>query len=596
MRKWHNGYVLFIAVFLFHLVWIFQGLDVEDTGVHLMHQVAAFSTDIVPAGLSGMSFLTNFVGGMWLKLISVPSIPWARLGGILVFSLNALISYKILSMYFDSRRVFLIVFTSAALITPMDVTLLHYYSFPALLLTLELFVLNKLLNTGVDSRAFRIYSVLLGFMTVPIILARFPLIFIVFVPVILLSYCLIIKKGAAKAIRSAPYVIFGVFASAVILALFYRSIGFLDTYMGSTARSIGGSVAKGSRGGWRGYGMLWLLKLYALDYGRVLAYTCAACIGLFIASLVKDRLGGRKTAIIAVGLVAIGFAFATLVFGSSLGLNMRLVKIAIGMILVVSLIYLKHDRGQDTSITVLLLVSVYIMLISPIGSNTGIRKSAHGMWVALPLVLLITYELRERIVGKRLRSIFSLNALVIGLILVMCFFLHFMNNWRDCQNRFRLNTAFRYRHLRYLYSHKERVDVVDEALMQIDGLTQKGDWALMFDKIGAFYYLTETKPLFGHVWLRGRSVEEVKEMYQTALGERRYPKVFVYCKTNTSNVDWPHDRGMGSGARPKAEYLKDKYVNDLGYVLILENAAFAIYAPAANTGVDSRPVASIGES
>jgi len=171
-----------------------------------------------------------------------------------------------------------------------------------------------------------------------------------------------------------------------------------------------------------------------------------------------------------------------------------------------------------------------------------------------------------------------LNTVFISLIILASVFIRFSSVYRDSNNRFKLNTEFKYKYLHNLYSQKKRVEVVDEALMKIDELTQKDDVVLMINEIPMFYYLTQTKPFFGESWLFFYHLEMIKSMYEKAIEKGRYPRLFVYSKTNTSRSDWPTDEIADESELPVFDYFVGKYVNELHYNLIWENSAFAVYS------------------
>ena len=100
----------------------------------------------------------------------------------------------------------------------------------------------------------------------------------------------------------------------------------------------------------------------------------------------------------------------------------------------------------------------------------------------------------------------------------------------------------------------------------------------MINEIPMFYYLTQTQPFFVESWLFLRTGLTIKTMYNKAIENKRYPKLFVYSKTNTSSFDWPNNVAADDVDLPKLEYLKGKYINELGYNLVMENPAFAIYS------------------
>jgi len=572
VNRYFNAYTIFVLVFLFNIVWIFQGLDVTDHGFHLTNQVRAF--DSHSAGeFSAMWFLTDFVAGMWLRIINRPSVLWARLGGVLLVSLNASLSYSILSVHFDRRKVFPIVFVSTLFIAMTGTSLIHYYTFPSLLVLLGLLFFNQMLNKPIESISFRLHSFLVGFIAIPIILARFPLILIIFIPVLLILDYLITKEDTAKLRKSVPYVIPGIISSLILFALIYGLLGVLSVYLAAIKSQIFAS-ATGNQIVAR-HGISGMAIKYMKEYRYLTRLTFIVSMGLFLVSMLKDRIGGRIGTLVS----AVFIAFGSLVALDPEVYKRELIMLMIGLILVVSYIFFTQYKERNRNLELLLLVSVFMMVINPLGSYVGIRKSIQGMWVALPLMLLVTYEFRDGIENKRLKSIFSLNTVVIFLLIPVILYAHFTGIYRDNQNRFKLNTEFKYKYLHHVYSHKERVEVVDGVLEQLDRLTDKNDQVLMINEIPLFYYLTQTRPFFSSSWLFLRPFSKIRTMYEEAIKDKRYPKLFVYSKVDTSSCDWPTTEEIADkNELPILEYLVDKYVNDLSYNLAWENSAFAIYS------------------
>lgn len=577
-HKFIHSYTLFTLVFLFHLIWIFQGIDVTDWGNQLTSQTRPFRHN---GDLCNMHGLSNIFGGMWLKIIGSPSIIWAKLGGILLFSLNAILSYKILSVYFDKKRVFFTVFASTLFITMNIPNLIHYFNFPALLLSCLLWVINQLLNETSKSIRFKGYSFLCGFLTIPIILARFPLVLIVFMPVPIFLYYLVTKKDYTGVTKIVSYATSGIIASLFCFALLYRVTGFLSIYIESiktqmVAAIIGNNnVVVGSDS----HGIATQLKVNAGLVYHTFICTFIASIGLYIVSLFKDRLGNSIGHLIITIAIVLGSGILLIMWGFYRYTG-QFIHLWIGLTLLVTVIFLLHDRGNSRNLTLLLLASNFVMIVTPLGSNTGIRKAIYGMWVILPLTFLLAYELRDKTENKRLSSMLSLSTSIISLTVLISLFMHFSNNYRDHPNRFQLNTAFEHKSLRYIHSQKERVKVVDEALAQIDNLVDENDAVLMVNSIPLFYYLTKTKPFFGPSWLVQEPLAKIKEMQNSATDHKNYPKLFVYSKVDPRCSGWPNDEvsSLTKKDLPKVEYLKDQYINKLNYNLVWENDAFGVYS------------------
>jgi hypothetical protein len=73
-----NAYSMFIVIFLYHLLFIFQGLDLTDFGYHMTHQVFSFTLSPDVKCIEPMFYLTDFIEGLWLSLIGHPNVLWAR--------------------------------------------------------------------------------------------------------------------------------------------------------------------------------------------------------------------------------------------------------------------------------------------------------------------------------------------------------------------------------------------------------------------------------------------------------------------------------------------------------------------------------------
>ena len=582
--KLSNGLVLFLCLFFFQSLWIFQGLDVTDHGYHLTNQAGALGRH-APEHPVPMFFLADFVGGAWLRIINRPSILWARLGGVLLYSFRAFLSYKLLSGYFERARVFLAVLASAMFTTMRCPALIHYYSFPSLLVTLELLVLARLLERPTGSSSFKVYGFLLGVLTVPIVLARFPLVLIVFVPVALWCYYAATNRDTAGLKSGAPYVACGVVASAAVCALFYHAIGFLSTYAASVRAGVLGSVTGDRRlMVSEGYGLWPLLRRYLTGGRRVVSNTAVALVGIYAISWLKERLGRSARGPILVLLVLCGSLL--LPFGRQVdGYAESLLLAALGLILGVACLFFRHQGERSDSLGAVVLVSVFVMLLSPLGSDTGLRKANYGMCVALALTFLIAEDLVEKARAKRLKSMCSLHAALMWSLCLVSVLGHFTNAYRDDPNRFKLRTGFRYGPVRHVYSRGGRVRVVDEALVKIDELTERGDTVLMVNGIPMFYYLTGTRPLFRSPWFLALPLARIRGDFEEAIENGKFPKLLVCCRTNTLSRDWPNDAVAFEEYLPKLTYVREKYIGELGYRLVWENDLCEIYSPPQELGV-----------
>jgi len=577
-----NIYSLFGIVFLFNLMLIFQGLDVTDFGYHLTNQITLVTSSDDGISTSPMIILSDFVGGLWLILIGNPSVLWARLGGVLLLGCNAALVYSILSSYFQKQRVFVVVLISTLFLTMHSSIYIHYFTFPAFLLILELWIFNKILQEKQGSKSRVIWSFLLGFMTIPVILSRFTLILIFVIPLLFIAYYHICRRDPSDAYGLAVPVILGVIFSAILFAIIFWYLGILNDYImpivSTLAESAGGEMATVNKS----HGMVSLIRGYLVDYLIVFIGAGVVLAGLYILSLVNDKYGRMFAGALLITATLIGVFLLTLFIPSGLigFVAVNLLKVAVALIILLCALFLYVDHGRSHALTLLVIAGMAVMIINPVGSNCGILKSLYGMWLILPLIILCTYKIRGSIRYPPLSSVISLLDLVLIAILIFSVFFQVTDVYRDDQNRLNLNTEFTHPSLKGIYSTPERVSVVDEVLVEIERYSDKGDELLIVNGMPLFYYLTGTNDIFGKPWLFLKPIEKIKSDQQELITEEHYPELFVFSKVNTCNRYWPDadDSFVGESYQEKFDYLYDEYVNKLDYSLLWENSAFAIYA------------------
>ncbi|MFO7900828.1 MAG: hypothetical protein R6V58_17425, partial [Planctomycetota bacterium] len=305
--------LLFAVLFAPLLALALQGIDTTDLGYNLTNQVQAVS-GVGRESHPPMIFLTDYVGGLWLMLAGGPSVLWARLGYAFLTAVTAVVAYATLARHFAPRRVFVAVLVSAFFITIREFRYIHYFSFPALLLTIELLAIDRMLAAPPGTRRFRIWALIAGFLPVPAVLARFPLVLVALAPVAVLVWWLLARGRTGQLKRCIPWVVLGLLLSCAAFVGFYAAIGYLGIFVrgvvGQLLGAAGASAAEGAQtGSATGHGLTSLAKMYLRQYGHVGLYAAGIALGLFVLSFVRDRVGVKAAAGLLVLLVAAGCAF-----------------------------------------------------------------------------------------------------------------------------------------------------------------------------------------------------------------------------------------------------------------------------------------------
>ncbi len=630
-----SGYSLFCIVFSFRALLGLQGLDVTDLGRQTTTQVSSYSFPVETSPVYAMSFLTDFIGGFWLSLAGNPDVLWIKIGGALVLALNVPIVYSILKNYFDKKQVFVVVLISTLFLTMRYSENISQYTFPALLLTLETWAFNKVLISS-DLKEKYLYSYLCGFLTVPIVLGRLPLIMIFIFPALVIAYYMITKRDLTEPAKLTLPALTGLLSSGLLFGMFYWQLQVLDYWYAKTFASLTNAVSDQLQAVVNGISMQiadtihsissritglfaddtpvkdttvsdnisagpaaeniikparedhiqvkdthslgFLFDIYLRDLLKIGRNLTVLMVFIYIMSLIRQKAGKRNMNIFLLGFTVL-LAGLISITGYSMNYSYHLLKLTIGVIALLCLIYVATDRGTNRNITLLMLLGLTAMLINFVGSNSGMLKAFYGMWMILPLSILCACEIQKRVRYEKLSGMLALTKTFLVIMLVLGLMFQATNTFREDQNRLHLDTGFSHESLKGIHSTPERVEAVDEVLIQIQRYSDSNDEVLMVNSIPLFYYLTETKPVYGTPWAFQSSLESLKAKQESVEKRGEYPKLLVYSKVDTRDRYWPDTDNIAiKEDLEKYDYIRNKYINELNYSLLWENRAFAIYS------------------
>ncbi len=579
-----NAYLMFIVIFLYHLLFIFQGLDLTDFGYHMTHQVFSFTLSPDVKCIEPMFYLTDFIGGMWLSLIGHPNVLWARLGGVFLEALNAAIIFSILKIYFEKEKVFFVVFVSSIFVSIYPQMYIHYFTFPAFLINLELWIFNRVILFDSEVKKSNTYSFFLGFMALPIILSRITLLLIFIIPILFIIYYYAREKNVLCFKKIIFPTIIGIFFSIILFGFFLWYLDIFKYYFSNIAENIFLSTRnvtnKYSLAS--GHSMVQLVNSYLSDSKLIITNLLNLIVSIYILSIIKEQIGKRKLNTLVILLTCLTILYTNLFAIPDHAIV--LLNVFIGIIIVLAIIYFAFNKLMNENIDLLLISSIGIMVINPIGSDGGLFKAVYGMWLALPLVLLCICKIKTDIKYTRISSMLSLIPIL--LVSLLCFSIFFnitYINYLDDKTRLDLNTEFSDPSLKGLYSTADRVKAVDELIYQIRKHTDKNDEILIANNIPTFYYLTETKPSFGNPWIESLPLDATKEIQRELEEKKELPKLFIYSRVSGMDHRFPNadikdnEDDNDNEDIIRLRYLKNRYANDLNYTILWENKNFVIY-------------------
>jgi len=572
----YNKYTLFVVLLLFFFITSLQGFDVTDFGYHFTNQYLVLQYPLSTVHINPMYILSDFAGGVWLHGINVPNVMWGKLGGSILLSFCAMFVFSILKNYFPKRDVFVYVLVCALFLTLYPLTLIDYYTFPALLTIIFLWFFNKMLLTPKNSLEFGIYAFLQGFLFIAIILARFPLILLALILPLAGFYYWITKKPFDDLVHGLKFAVFGCIAATLVFLIIFYELHILGEYTSLLSsqlfQSASGSIST--------YGttdtFIDLIRSYVYEYIQVFMGILLFVGGIFFLNSLPVHQKWIKTSLVFLVII---FLMVTAYLSLFSFIALHLLIVFIGFVLLFVGLFFYIDKGESRNLSLLLLVSVWLMIINPVGSNTGIYKSSYAFWLVLPLSLLCIKNLGERTKNTCITFLSPFIPVLLMLMFLSALFFHGVDVYRDDPNRLHLIYPFQSDSLTGTYSTLDRVKVTDDLLSVIRNETVPGDYLLIENNIPMFYYLTETRPALKNPWLSYTS----RELLITLEEEREQrgeiqPKLFIYSKINTRNRYWPSSVTPGREKEiENLNYLKERFIGKLNYTRMWENDAFAVY-------------------
>ena len=574
--------MLFIILLLIFFISSLQGFDVTDFGYHFTNQYLLLQYPLSTVHINPMYILSDFAGGVWLHGINVPNVMWGKLGGALLLSFCAMFVFSILKNYFPKRDVFVYVLVCALFLTLYPLILIDYYTFPALLTIIFLWLFNKLLLASKNSIEFGIYAFLQGFLFIAIILARFPLILLAITLPLAGCYYWITKRPFDGFICGLKFAVLGCITGALVFLLIFHELHILTEYTflltSQLFQSASGNIST--------YGttdtFIDLIRSYVYEYIQVFMGILLFVGGIFFLKRLPVHQKWIRSSLVFLLII---FLILTAYLSLFSFIALHLLIVFIGFVLLFVGLFFYIDKGESRNLSLLLLVSAWLMIINPVGSNTGIYKSSYAFWLVLPLSLLCIKNLGERTKNTFIHYVSQFIPVLLMLMLLSAIFFHGVDVYRDDPNRLHLIHPFQSDSLTGTYSTRDRVKVTDDLLSVIRNESVPGDYLLLENNIPMFYYLTKTRPALKNPWLSFTS----RELLITLEEEREQrgeiqPKLFIYSKINPRNRYWP------ASVTPEREreienlnYLKERFIGKLHYTRMWENDAFAVYKKPENS-------------
>jgi Dolichyl-phosphate-mannose-protein mannosyltransferase len=586
-----NTRIFFFLLFLYQVIFIFQGVDLSDEGFYATFYQQVF-TDPEATQYNFMFWFSGIVAGAFDYVFHGFGIWGMRLAGVIVTTSTIIITYNLLKKYLNPGYLKLGLLMVLLFINN-NLKEIHYNDLSALFNMLAILYLFTGLK---ENRLWKLF--LAGLFISLCTFTRLPNVLSLGLGIGIFYYGYH-NKNSFK-VQMGQALTFGggfIFMTAVIIG-FMKLIGHLDIFINSIKL-----LSKMSKGGEESfYGPMVLIKNF---FGTYIAATKSTLIILaaiavvsVIANFIKKKIFYSKWLFEIAGyIIVLGVLY--LIFKGKID-NEIVLYFFSGIVLITTLLIFFFTKNTD--IKFLALAGCFILVTYPFTSSASLfTVGKYSLWLSFPIAIDYIFNIRsvDRLTfGSKsisLPAFLSFSEIqlkqirkftVISCVLACLYFTYYYPFF-DKHNRMDMHYSINNKYMRGIYTTKERALSLNELLGASSQYIKPGDYVLAYHSIPMFHYWTETKPYLRNSmpWFyeAGLFGEELKTSFEE---KKILPVVVEQLKKTVGNAgEWPDPPAFYDSAWHKKNAPRDSVLNEfLGshrYTEVWKNKYFKILIPPA---------------
>jgi hypothetical protein len=541
------------------------GIDVTDQG-YLLTIYRNFLRHPESVGQAAHMWLTNVLGGLWDAAFGELGVIAHRAQWATCVSLGMLIAFVAVRRVTSFGAAALAVLATAVFVVDRRETWFSYNSLTALINTAVVATMARGLAAD-DRRLLFVSGALLGLSP----FARFPNVLALSLLLGPLVAVLLLPSRRQRCLGDTASAACGALAGAAAAVSVIFVSGRLPLYRASLASLFAPAVDR------TGHGSAALLELFLSDQSSALAAglaTSAVLAALHLVSLGWPSL--LRTAGFAVASVACVLMMAFVGPGRD---PEHWRYFVVGTCYIALLGVASGLLGRSFELRCLALLSAGALLITPLGSDQGMKNSHWGLWVALPLLVAALMNARPQL--SRLRRLADVGALVVTVVCAEGALRMMTYTYRDSPRARLEHSVKNTPQLRWLLTTEERAKSLEEVVAALTARVRPGDYLLTSESTPLLQYLTRARPYLGIPWIMvDEDPAEIDALLTTAPQQRGCLPVLVRARGNARSAMWPRDvkRGVDRSHEP-ARRVIGRFVRKRNYRVTWSNAFFEILEP-----------------
>ncbi len=579
-----NAKVFLSLLFVYQIIFIFQGLDFADEGFYATFYQQIFH-DPQSVMFNFMYWLTGIVGGAFHCTFPQLGLLGIRLLGVIVTTSTIILAYNLLKKYLNIYHLRLGLLLTTIIISN-DPKELNYDNLSMLLFVLSVVFLFKGLQENKLSKLL-ISGAFLGlnvFTRVTNILGL-----VLVLAIIYNGY--INRHTLIYQIKQILFFISGFFLIIIAILLLMKLINHYALFVSSLNIVLNMGTDQES-----GHSIKHVLFRLFNKYFLSISYVVIFFISIAMASLVKNILYAKTKYNWKILFTALKYCFflsvCILTFIGKIKWN-TLLLFFVGLSFTASLLIIVSTENKN--IKLLVVIGTLILLFYPMGSEEFVEM--FSLWIVFPIAIDYFFNIKSidntisvssakseqsislfinELQTNEIKKYFVYTCIFIGL------FYAYFYPYFDISNRANMHYSIENKFLKGIYTTKERANAVNELLNVSSKYVKKDDYVLAYDCIPMVHYLTETKPFMYNSWPWAYLPEAFKNELYISLQESKKLPVVIMQKVNTLNSNWPENIN-DNYSNIKKNLARNTCMNDFlknnNYRKVWENKAFEILIP-----------------
>jgi len=561
--------IVVVFLLIWQLLLTFQGLDLADTGFHLSAFQFIFK-DPYSVQYSMMFWLSEVCGHFWMSIIPGGGLLWARIGWVFFVSFTFYVYYLTLVGILGKQRTIWGLGITLIFILLGGPECLNYDIFTTFGLALGVLTLFRGLI-----KSSRLLLVLSGFILGASVFFKLSnlsvLAFLVAIPV----WHFLTRHPVKNLLVNLGCWLFG-FAAGVSLILFFINLsGHWDLFFDNLKfiSSMSADVESS-------HGLKPMLFSYLKGYFNAFTMVILFAVLLWLAlKTIGQKVSSTSISVILMGLSAIVLTvFLGDVFWSKIRYLFLGLMIIQGIAILVS-------QNATKELRLIALMGLCLLLIAPLGSDSGLDKSIWGMWILGPLLLTLPdeYGFFEKRIFTGSHLLFF-KAMLAALVLSTSMVHAWQTPYFDAGSRLNKTATVNHPDLKMIYTSSKRAKVMDELIMEgFPNIIYK-KYLLSFIEIPMLNFLSGKTPFISTSWPKlYYNPEKFRLKLEEALTKRKeFPSV-IRQKQNTMLNDWPAvgDENYLNYPEtltkwPEHGKILDEFLEKYNYQVVWQNEMFQV--------------------